>query len=162
MATTPQFGGTNGVAELDLGQPGGSRYNATARYTVQVHQQPERTAVVDQKIAQQNVAFQDNLGFEQGRVLWSGTLKVTTNAVLQAIVSDLNKAKHGSARVSGSLGPASPAAIKPTVLKDFDGTTLCNQAVLEDWSFDGPRRRLSGDALFTLLVGLRVVFKLLG
>jgi hypothetical protein len=162
MATTPQFGGTNGVAELDLGQPGGARYNVSARYTVQVVQQPERTAVVDQKLVQQNVAFMDNLGFELGRVLWTGTLKVNNNATLQAIVSDLNRAKHGSARVGGNFLPPSLQYIRPTVLKDFDGTTLCNQAVLEDWSFDGPRKRISGDALFTLLVGLRVVFKLLG
>lgn len=163
MATVPQFGGTNGVDELDLGQPGGARAAAnSARYVVQVHQQPDRTTAVDQKVVQQNIAFQDVLGYDLGEVQWIGTLKVINDATLQAIVSDLNKAKHGSARVAGELAAPNPAAVQPTVLKNSFGSTLSTKAVIRDWSFDGPVKTLSGGAPYTLIVGLRVVFKLLG
>jgi len=163
MATVPQFGGTNGVDELDLGQPGGTRHgNNTARYVVQVYQQPDKTTAVNQKVVQQNIAFQDVLGYDLGEVRWRGTLKVSTDAVLQAIVSDLNKAKHGSARVAGELAAPSPAAMQPTVLKNSFGSTLSTKAVVADWSFDDPVKTLSGGAPFTLLVGLTVMFKLLG
>ncbi len=163
MSTTPRFGGTNGVDELDLGQAGGARRsNNAAFYTMQVHEGPDRAAVVDQKIVQQNVAFEDNLGFEQARIVWSGTLKVSNDATLGAIVSDLNRAKHGSARLAGALAAPSPTAMKPTQLVNSFGRTLSNNAVLEDWSFDGPVKAMSGGGAFTLIVGLRVVFKLLG
>lgn len=163
MATVPQFGGSNGVDELDLGQPGGARAaTPTARYVVQVTENPDKATSVDQKVVQQNAAFRDVLGFDFGDVIWTGTLKVTTDAVLQAIKSDLNKAKHGSARVAGDLTAPSTAAVQPTVLKNSFGSTLSNKAVLHDWGFDGPVRTLSGSSPFTLLVKLRVVFKLLG
>lgn len=163
MATVPQFGGTNGVAELDIGQTGGALATAQdARYVVQVTQQPDQTTTVDQKVVQQNVAFQDVLGYELGEVIWNGTLKVKTDAILQGIVSKLNEAKHGSVRISGSLAAPNPAAMQPTILKNSFGSTLSNSAVIRNWSFDGPVKTLSGGAPYTLLVGLRVVFKLLG
>jgi len=163
MATSPRFGGTNGVDELDLGQAGGARRaNNQAFYTMHVHEGPDRTAVVDQKIVQQNVAFEDRLGFEQARIVWSGDLRVSSDAVLGAIVSDLNRAKHGSARFSGLLAAPWPGAMNPTELTNSFGRVLSKLAALEDWSFDGPVRTMSGGGAFTLIVGLRVVFKLLG
>ena len=160
MASTPQFGGTNSVPELNAGQPGSSRYAANqARYVVRVTQEPDRVARVEQKIPQQNVTFEDRMGFEHGLVTWEGTLKTDNDTTMQAIFNELNRALHGSGMLSGSLSAPSPSYMRPTVLKNSFGTVLSNDAVMVDWATDGAARTITGAAPFILLVGLRITFK---
>lgn len=160
---TPQYGGTGGVPELDVGQPGSARDGAgTARYVVRVLEQPDRATVVNQPVVQQNVSFEDNLGFSAGRVIWEGSLKVDSDARLGAIESELNRYLHGSARVDGVLGPPNPAYLKPTRLTNALGRVLSESARLEGWTFQGPVQKLHNAGTFNYLVPLRVVFKMLG
>jgi len=163
MPATPQFGGTNGVPELDMGQPGSGRAgNNTAKYVVQVLESPSEVVRVPQKIPQQNVSFEDNMGFDSGHAVWNGTLYVTTDAVLGAIYSDLDRLKHGSGRTAGYLGPAYPLYVRPTRLTNFHGRILSESATLDDWRTNGRVARISGNAIFNYAVGMMVSFKLLG
>ena len=163
MAATPQYGGTNSVPELNIGQPGSARATAnTARYVVKVTEGADQAAIVDQQIVEQNVSFEDNLGRQTSRVVWSGNLKVNSRATWRAIVNELNSYKHGSSRSSGVLTAPDPALLKPTRLTDSDGNVISESARLESWAMGGSTLKLHNDPNFDLIVvGLRVVFKLL-
>jgi len=163
MPATPQFGGTNGVPELDMGQPGSARAAGnTAKYVLQVLESPAEVTRVPQKVPQQNVAFEDNMGFDSGAAEWRGTLKVSSDAVLGAIYSDLDRFQHGSSRVAGQLAAPSPLYIKPTRLTNSFGRVISESATLESWRTDGPVKRLSGSEPYLYAVGMTVRFKLLG
>lgn len=159
MASLPQFGGTNGVVELNAGQPGSLLHTADqARYTVNVIEGADAAAVVPQGLIQQNVTFEDNLGFRGAMVVWDGMLKVVSDAVRQAIYSQLNQYLHGSAMISGTLGSPSPTQMKPTRLVNALGSVLSERAKLADWT-SGRVMALSGSSPYTLMVPLRIVFK---
>lgn len=160
MAATPQFGGTNSVVELDAGQPGSSRYAAnTARYVLRVIEGADRATVVGQPVVQQNVLFEDRLGYAGSRVVWEGSLKVTTDAVLGEIAAQLNRYLHGSSRTNGVLDAPDPRQMRPTRLTNSFGRVLSENATVEDWSMSGVQT-LHNAAPFTLIVAtLRIVFK---
>jgi len=162
MAATPQFGGTNGVAEMNIGQPGSARAEAnTARFVLHVIENPEEATKVPQKVPQQNVAFEDNMGFDAGGVEWRGTLKVSAIPIWRAIASDLNRYLHGSARTGGTLAAPLLNYLRPTRLTDFWGNVMSEAATVADWR-SGQLRRLSGSDPYTYALDLMVKFKLLG
>ena len=163
MSATPQFGGTNGVTELDAGQPGSALYIANdARFYIKVIEGPDEATKVDQAVVQQNVAFEDRLGFSGSRVAWEGILKVDAEATRAAIVSQLNRYKHGSSRTSGVLDPPDPRQMRATKLTNAFGTVLSEKAVLEDFSM-GELFTLHGGGAYTLIhPKVRIVFKKLG
>lgn len=160
MSSLPQFGGTNGVAELNAGQPGSALHAANqARYIVRVIEGADDANAVPQALPQQNVVFEDRLGYRAAIVVWEGSLKVISDAVRQVIYSQLNQYKHGSALVGGVLGPPVPSQMKPTTLINSFGSVLSTRATLVDWTESGVRA-LSGSAPYTLIVPiLRLVFK---
>jgi hypothetical protein len=159
MASLPQFGGTNGVIELNAGQPGSLLHGADlARYTVNVIEGADAAAVVPQGLIQQNVTFEDNLGFRGAMVVWDGMLKVASDAVRQAIYSQLNQYRHGSPLVGGTLWAPNPTQMKPTRLVNAFDSILSERAKLEDWS-SGRVMALSGSSPYTLMVPLRIIFK---
>ncbi|MEK6798030.1 MAG: hypothetical protein AABZ12_03615 [Planctomycetota bacterium] len=163
MAATPQYGGTNGVPEVNLGQPGSARAAGnTARFTLRVLEGSDQAIRVPQAVVQQNVTFADNLGFREGEVEWAGTLRVDTPTTLDAVRNELNRYKHGSARVSGALTAPDPTYMRPTKLTDSFGNVLSLTAQLAEWSFTTPVNKLHQGGYFLYAVGLRVRFKLLG
>ncbi len=158
-----QFGGTNAVALMNIGQPG-SAYagSGAALYLLRVIEGADRARVVEQAIDQQNVAFQDQLGFAGTRVIWSGNVKVGTDAVLGTITAQLNRYKHGSSRTDGLLDPPDPRQMRPTRLTNSFGRILSERAVIDGWSM-GEVSTLHNGAPYTLIArDLRIVFKLLG
>jgi len=151
------------VDELDAGQPGSERYaENTARFTLKVIEGADEATRVDQAVVQQNVAYEDRLGFTSGRVVWQGSLKTSTEDVRAAIVGELNRYKHGSSRTNGVLDPPDPRQMRATRLTNAFGTILSEQAVLEDFSM-GEVFTLHNSAPYTLIhPKVRIVFKRLG
>jgi hypothetical protein len=163
MAATPGYGGTNGVAELDLGQPGSARYLAgTARYIVTMKMDAEETREVVNKIPQQSVAFHDHLGPIARFYLWEGTLKVIDIDTLHEIEDEISQARDGYARSNGVLGAFDPAAVRATRLRDGFDKIVSERARIADHAFVGRVSRLSTDTTFGYVVGLRVRFRTLG
>ena len=161
MAGTPQYGGTGGVAELNIGQPGSARNGSgAASYIVNVLVGADQAVTVNQGVPQQNVTFQDNLGSAPGDVTWNGTLKVNNAATLNAIRSDLDRYKHGSARVAGVLGAPNMSYVRATRLTDSFSQILSENARIVDWSFTDRIRRLHASA-FLYITKLRIRFELL-
>jgi len=160
MPATPQFGGTNQVPEINLGQPGSTRAGSTALYTLRVSLTADIDTHVDQGIPQQNVVLRDIFGFRGTRVSWRGTLKIRDNATLIAIMAELNQYEHGSLRTSGVLGAPSTVFLRPTRLTDYDGAVLSESAVLDSWRFSGDRLAISG-GIYALATQLEVIFKVL-
>lgn len=159
MSSLPQFGGTNGVVELNAGQPGSALYVADqARYVVSVIEGADIAAVVPQGLVQQNITFEDKLGFRGSMVVWQGTLKVVSDTVRQTIYAQLNQYMHGSAMVSGVLGAPSPGQMKPTRLVNALGSILSERATIVDWT-SGQVRSMNGSSPYILICPLRIVFK---
>jgi len=163
MSATPQFGGSNGVTELDAGQPGSGRATSNdARYVVRVIEGADQATVVGQAIVQQNVTFEDRLGYAGTRVVWEGSLRVSSDTVLGAIQEQLNKYLHGSGRSSGVLGGPDPAQMRPTKLTNNFGRVLSERAVVEEWSMNGVGTLFNASPYTLIVEKLRIVFKLLG
>ena len=72
MAVLPNFGGTNGVAVLNVGQSGSGRRPAKIWYTANVILHEPQVDEVLHGVAQQNVAVQDRLGWRGEVVTWTG------------------------------------------------------------------------------------------
>ena len=161
MATLPRYGGSNGVSELDLGQPGGARASALeARYVVKMEESGEETRIHFNAVPQIPGSFVD-IQAPLGRTFqWTGTLKVDSLATLAAIRSDLHKAKHGHAlTASGTYGSFDLAAVQPTQLLDFGGTTISTAAKVTDFRFGEIKRITASD--FMYLLPLTVTFRTL-
>ena len=151
------------MPELDMGQPGSARLASNAaKFVLHVLESPAEVTRVPQKVPQQNVAFEDNMGFDSGGAEWRGTLFVSTDNVLGEVYSDLDRFKHGSARSAGYLTAPNPVYLRPTRLTNFHGRIVSEAATVEDWRTEGPVMRISGNALFNYAVRMMVRFKLLG
>jgi hypothetical protein len=162
MAATPQFGGTNGVPEIDMGQDGSARQSAgTALFRPNVLIGADDTRVVAQHLTQQNFAFRDNLGFTGKPVVWAGLLKVNTNATLHLIMNELNRYRHGSGRSGGLFTAPSVVYLRPTRLTDFDGTLITEAAALRDFQWRGRRKHISSGGALTMAVAMNLVFEVL-
>lgn len=162
MPGTPQYGGSGGVVELDIGQPGLSRNGETAQATISVIVGDERATIVPGGVPQQNVALEQNLGFAGGQVTWQGSLRVASTALLQTIFAEMAAYKHGSVRINGVLGPPNLNLIKPTRLTDGFGNVISERARLRAAAMTSRVMKISGNALYNFHVQIRIVFGLLG
>lgn len=158
----PQFGGSNGVTALDVGQPGGARAGAgSALLTgIQVNLAAAEVNAVQHDLPQQNAAYRDVLGFAGRRVRVSGMLHCASYSIQNTIAAELDRLKHGSDRtISGGLAAPDPTQVRETRLTDVDGTVIAARAILEDWSFTTRRHKAQ---TWTVVQGLDLVFRVLG
>lgn len=153
----PQYGGTNGVEPLDIGQSG-----TTALWTGRVIRNEAETYIVDQSVVKQNVKFRDELGYRGMKVTWRGAIRVTSATMIQSILSRLDKYKTGSMRINGVLGPPDVNLLKETRLTDSYGNVISEKARLSRWTA-GPAYRLSGVGPYThCITDVAIEFELLG
>ena len=131
----PKYGGTNGVAVLDIGQSGGTRHPAIAQWAGKSDPQADRVRKVPHGVAQQGVFFEANLGPGVGQVSWDGTLITNTRATMRTIFAELNAYLHGYVRstVTGMMQPTATAQIVATQLWDWDETLISRRARLANW-----------------------------
>ncbi len=149
----PKIGGTNGVPLLDIGQRGGTREGAgNALFSGNVILGQDRTGKVQHHLPQQNVTYEDDMGFVAGRIIIEGVIRAKTAAIFEDIRQELNQRMHGSLRTDGVLGAADPSMIKPTQFTDFDGTVVAAKAVVSGWRPRGRRFRNSEWAIIQKLI----------
>ena len=161
MATYPQFGGTSGVAELDVGQKGSTRNGANqARYPANVVEFPPLKTEVVNRLPQQGVAFVEVQAFKGQFVEWRGTLRVSTSTVLAAIRSDLSKFKDGQTITAGVRSAYNSAWVQPTKLTDTFGEILTTTAKLVDYRW-GEFRAITSSPYFTIAVPLTLRFEVI-
>lgn len=164
MASTPSFGNTNGVGDLDLGQKGSARAVAgDARYTLNVIVRPPKFLEIENRMPQQGFKTVDHVGFDGQAVRWEGWLAVKNDAVLAGILSDLSAAKTGLAITAGVYQPYDKSKVKATRLTNRTGRILGEKARVKDFGFPGEPRNISR-AGSAMTIGLRmdVLFEIMG
>ena len=163
MAVIPNFGGTNGVPVLDLGQPGSARAGSDkAAYGVRVTRLDEDDGTVVHKLTDQAVSFAEATGFRGQRIVWAGNLKVVDVAELTAIRSHLTSFRTGQTVDAGGIRSAiDPALMGASTLTDTLEAVITPNAKIVSVVF-GEIRKLTADATFGYLVPLRITFGVLG
>lgn len=161
----PAYGGTNGVALLDIGQKGGVRNNGgLALATMGVNAAQEKITTVQQAFPQQNFTVQDLLGFKGLLVTWNGTLWVIDATELQSIESDVEQYKAGRYRdpltgeVTFNLDQMKPTRLTRSVGKTF--AVLSEVARLVEYKRIGPRQTVVGNP-YTVMQVFEIVFRIL-
>ena len=162
MPYKPQFGGTNGVPELDLGQEESPRAAADAAYNPNVLVGEPKIGEVENPLTQQNVTVTDHLGFRGRTFRWSGMLRAKDDATLEAIESELHAAKSGQALTAGVPGPFDGTKIKATRLTNKAGRVLSEKAIVKQYTFGRQRNITTGGSAMTIAVPLTIVFEGLG
>lgn len=160
MPNTPQFGGTNSVPELDIGQEGSARRAAgTAQATIHCPEGNEEMRRASNALPQSNYVFWDNLGSSGRMVAWKFHLYTTTSALIQTIKHEIDYYRSGFLYTPGSGFSAYDATrVKPTRLTNGHGNVLSDEAVIHDISwrdsvrkmFDG-RFHVEGELVFKTL-----------
>jgi hypothetical protein len=164
MASYPQFGGTNGVPELDIGQAGSARRTANkAQYAVQVLRRPPAVRSVVHQVPQQHVRYRDLLGWSGESVTWQGSVRVKDTTEIAALANELYRFRTGFTRnaTTGVPSPTDLSVLAPTLLTDAFGIALGEQAVLDGYQFGENFRRITGDAGWLYWNTLTVVFEVL-
>jgi hypothetical protein len=162
MAATPQFGGTNGVAELNLGQVGSARRAAgMAVYTLNVLEGDDEVSDVESHPRKQDVTFSEHLGWNGATVRWVGMIKVADSTELEAIRSELSVARYGRTITNGVRGAFDAARIAATRLTDSFGKILGESCRLRRAEFTGRVQTISATPGMTLQVPLTVEFRIL-
>ncbi len=165
MPFFPQFGGTNGVAELDVGQKGSTRRSSgLVHYAANVILHEPQVDEVLHGVPQQNVAFQDRLGWRGDMVTWTGGCRIKNSTEFANLRSVLSQYRTGSTVNSsdGTRGSPDKTFFKPTFMADFFGEALGSKAIMTGYRFDGRVSRISGSAAYSLWVNLTIVFRILG
>lgn len=165
MANTPQFGGTNGVPELNIGQAGSARLSSSlVRFRAHVLRQEPEVAEVVHGTPQQNAAFYDRLGWRGGMATWYGTVVIKNTDELHDLVSELHKFRTGSTidQTSGVHSAPDKTYLQPTILKDVYGLALASKAILVGYRFGENFHVVSGVAGYVYGNSLEVVFRILG
>lgn len=159
MAYTPQFGGTNGVPELDIGQEGSPRRGAgTAMAVVQVTPRGTEARTVETPLPQQNRVFGDVLGFADKPVIWRCSIRTTTAALMATILNEIAAYRTGQLYTAGvGHGAFDETRIRPTRLRDNWDNVLSDDSVLKDYETITPIRRISGSG-FTCMTELVITF----
>lgn len=145
---------------LDIGQPGGTRDLAgAAKFSVKVELGADESITVEHQAAQIDGVIEDNLGYSGATHYWRGLLVVSNNAMLHAIVNELNRLRHGRVRDgSGNLSAVNTNYIRETQLTDFDGTAVSQRARLRRWSIGKERQHYAGGRIG---VDLEIEFRIL-
>ena len=166
MAGLPGFGGTNGVPELDAGQPGSGR-DGSGLVAYRPHfilHEPE-VADVEQAAPEQNVVLVNRLGFRGQKFTWEGQAKFKDASEITKLRSVLNQFLTGSAIVAGVLGsPGSPdpSYLQPTQLLDASGELVAAKARMSGFLFPGRQYRITGDAAWMYRRKLIITFRIGG
>lgn len=160
MPYTPQFGGTNGVPELDIGQVGSSRRSAgTAMAVVQVTERGTQARTVENPLPQQNVVFSDELGFADKATIWRASIRTTTAALMATILNEIASYRTGQLYTAGVGHAAFDATrIKPTRLTNNWGTVVSDHATLKDYETVTPVKRITGSG-FTCYAEVLITFR---
>lgn len=159
MAYTPQFGGTNGVPELDIGQEGSPRRGAgTAMAVVQVTERGTIARTVETPLPQQNVVYADALGFADKVTIWRCSIRTTTAALMGTILNEIAAYRTGQLYTAGVGHAAFDASLlKPTRLQNNWGVVISDDAVLKDFETTSPVKRISGSG-FTCIMEALITF----
>ena len=162
MASTPKFGGSNGVPELNLGQPGSARATAgTAQYTVRVLVGTPENPRSENALPQQAVVYTQAMGFAGQTVRWRGWLKVKDVNELSAIRLELNELRTGQTiDANGVRSAVATTKMKATKMVDPLGVAITDKATLKDVQFGETKRLTSG--AYSHGMDLTVVFRVLG
>ena len=162
MPFNPQFGATNGVIELDAGQPGSTRYvDNKVQWTVVVHERPPEVRDVRHAFPETNTLFLNRLGWSGQIVTWRGMLRVSTAGEMAALRSELSKYATGLA-INPTTGVRTPVAAAsyraPTIMIDDHGKALGSMVTMMGFQFDHNFQRANADAGWMYVNGLTVVF----
>ena len=152
----PQFG------TLDLGQVGGTRAGAgQALGTFAIVPGRFDVKVVEHKLAQQGIVFEDNLGFAGQFYTMLATIRANSGQLMNTILAEIEQRKNGQLRdaVTGKLGAWAAAMVKAVTLTDVEGNILSLQARLRDWR---QLSRRQSSAKWAAIVRLSIEFRLLG
>lgn len=164
MPTNPQYGGSGGVNELDIGQIGGVRQLAGDAYaTIAVLEEPDIVRQVENAAPQQDLKFVDLLGFDGTRVRWRGAIRTKDHATMNAIESEIDLCRYGSARnLADGTRIVDRAQTRPTKLTNHRGGVLTTDgAVLRAYRRIGPRRPLAGGGAMTVIQEFEMEFEIL-
>ena len=162
MPYTPQFGGTNEVVELDVGQLGSPRRaSGELFYYPRVSEGRPETRDVMSPLPQQPITFVEQMGFSGQVITWRGTCKIKDAAALGVLRSLLSEYRTGQgiAGLTGLRGPVDPAKRAATKLTDFYGNALADSAIMVDYAFgvmDKP-----DTAGFDIITELTLTFRVL-
>ncbi len=159
-AGDPQFGGTNGVTALDIGQIGGTR-EAAGNATAYITELPgaDTAPTVVHRFPQSGVAIADRMGLGGGLYTWRFDIVATTITILRTIRFEIEVYRHGRLRAEagGVFGAPTPAELAPTQLTNFDGDVVSAVSILETmvisdavWLGDA-RAMMTGTLTFRLL-----------
>lgn len=168
MASTPQFGGTNGVVEINLGQPGSGRYTASpnklAWFRAKVLQRPPEIMAVQHGVPQQPIAFTDLLGWRGQVVSWDGSVVVKDATEIAGLLSELSLFSSGSTinATTGVRSAPDVSYLASTILKDAYGKAMGSKAVMTGYQLRDNWKRVSGSSQWLYLNHLSVVFRILG
>lgn len=161
MAYNPGYGGSNGVAEFDIGQPGSASRTGNTRFwvgRVSIGQWEESQQL--NTIPKQNVTFTEDLGFRGQSVQWIGRVKVV-NAVGQASLwSHLNLFMTGQSITAGVRSARDASYLATTRLVDGFNNIMSATARIQTFRF-GNWFPLPQDATFGFTADLDVDFRIL-
>jgi len=153
MSAYPEFGGTNEVTVLDIGQAGGTRHAAgDAHWVGRVDEGPDNTASALHSLPGQSVSYRSVGGFTDKTVKWVGSIRVKDDDTLAEIISDLNRKLHG-----GTGETADPKQLKETTLTNSAGRVLSEKAVMAGWRFPTPPKSIR-NAAYDLWAELEITF----
>lgn len=162
MPYSPQFGGTNGVTELDIGQAGSPTLAAgNLSYAANVRVGRASQPRVINAIPKQEITFVEDLGWQGQIVTWSGLMRIKDLARWQSLYSNLNFYTTGSEVASGVRGSYEASTLAPTKLVDTLGLILSTTAIMIDYQLGGRIQRLSGDPNYTYATQLSLIFRML-
>jgi hypothetical protein len=167
MAGTPRFGGTNGVTEMDIGQPGiaGGLYaNNQAHFTVKVFYGAPQVREALHTLPQQDQAYMDRLGWSGEIVRWQGIIRFDTVARIHTVKSRLQQYRTGQSinSTTGVRSARDTSFLSPTILEDVYSNAHASAAVLRDFVWGGNFRASQGSATFNYINQLTVLFQVLG
>ena len=165
MAAAPTFGGTNGVPELDIGQPGSVRYLAKKMsYTAKVLRRPPNKNTIVHSFPEQICSYENRLGWSGETCTWEGNIRVENTTEIGNLISELTRFDSGFT-VDATTGVHSLASLTlqaPTILKDAYGIAMGSRCVMEGFQFGRNFHRILNNPDYLYGNTLRVVFRIMG
>jgi len=164
MANKPQFGGTNGVSELDVGQEGSTRRSSSKAWaTLKVVMGPPQTRDVKHALPQQTATYVERMGWAGQAVTWTGFVKLKDKDELAALISHLSQYRTGQTinATTGARSAVDVGKMAPTKLADILGVVLSDNAVMTNVRFGELRKLTSGSSPYTIGMDMTIAFGIL-
>lgn len=157
MAATPNFGGTNGVTELNIGQKGSTfEQGGVALYEAIEQGFDDEISNVVSRVPQGSMSFVETMGWTSSIVVWTGKLWTTNDALMSTIESLVSLLSTGqTVSIAGVRGAMDVTQRVGTQLVNGDGRTISENAIMMPpvW---GKRGTLAGtDFAFSVDLTLR-------